>query len=285
MVLMYIDKFEDAAAAISYSFLLNRYQLDVPGTLRNRRIDTNGIEGSFDQLGPRPGIRETVPYTIRTMPVLSTPTLAEAEIKAMRAKLWRIGRGKLFWLLDNNDRYWMWARAASQGDFTRDSEVGASQRHFGASVNFDVEPGWFATTQTAPMASAVTSSPQIVTVNNPGNYPTRGAAGLVIRIRSNSSAGWGSSLVIGNATTGESITIAGFAATSANDEIKIDCDAKSILFSTDNGVTYPTSAWAATTLGRQNGLMSLDVGNNDITFTTNAGSPNFNAEFTFYAAY
>lgn len=274
MAMRYAEKFENISGSISYVFLLNKYEWDSSQQLNTPVSSVIGADFQHDSLGTAPGLLIDAQEVIRCMPVLATPALAEAERDNMVAKLWRIGRGKLYVLNSDGSRYWAYGRIANMTNIT---VIVGMQRHFAAVATFRRSSLWMDTAQTAPSATVISSSPTTFTVNNTGNYPVKNA---IIRLRSNSGSGWASPILVENLTTNESFSIAN-AAGGANDEIKIDCGAMTVLKSTDDGATYPTNLWPSTTLGAQSGLMTYDVGNNSIRVTSTGASLNF--ETTFYA--
>ncbi len=273
----YIYKFTNDAGTDSYQWKTNRFEQSDAQGLITPFVQPAQTDFAIDMLGTRPGYRMNAVHTIRVMPVLESAHISEVERQQMVAKLWKLGGGKLWTLQSDGSVLWAKGRIAAMSSIDTNVEM---ENYFSAVAEFQRSSDWFASSQAAPTASHINSSPTTITVNNPGNYPTRN---VVCRIRSNGTTGWGSSLLIENLTNSQSILVTGHAASLANNEIKISFGANSIVMSADDGVTYPVNLWPDTTIGAQKGLGNLAAGDNSIRYTT--ASPDFNVEFVFDVPY
>jgi len=249
-VLRHPEKFVALDASLTYTFPLKKLEWEAAQSVVGSYSAGIGRNFSFNHRGNAPAFLEDGMETIRLLSVQSTTALAEADMDDLRAKLWRIGTGYLYLLNGDGTRRWSKARIE---EIPRVSVTGdnANFAYFPANISF-----------------------RRLTITALGNVPVQGAAAaLVFRLRSNAagaSGGFGTTVVITNSTTGETLTIVASSG-GVNGEIKIDCGANRIYRSDDDGSSY-TSIWSSTTPGNQRGLMTLAPGANSFTVTgvTNA---------------
>jgi len=265
------EKFVALDASLTYTFPLKKLEWEAAQSVVGSYSAGIGRNFSFNHRGNAPAFLEDGMETIRLLSVQSTTALAEADMDDLRAKLWRIGTGYLYLLNGDGTRRWSKARIE---EIPRVSVTGdnAQFAYFPANISFRRLSFWQG--ETADTGSRTITTSGGFTITALGNVPVQGAAAaLVFRLRSNAagaSGGFGTTVVITNSTTGETLTIVASSG-GVNGEIKIDCGANRIYRSDDDGATY-TSLWASTTPGNQRGLMTLAPGANSFTVTgvTNA---------------
>lgn len=216
---------------------------------------------------------------VRALVRQSTSALVDSTVDGMLAIPRLIGKGKLWTLGADGTRRWAWSRMVNSVDMqflTHDVfERGIRWGFVGLS-------DWFAETITTPAETAITTNPQTFTVNNPGNIPVDL---MTIRLRANSATGI-TNPVVENITNVNDVY--SFSSTrdltNAAHELKIDTDALTVGYSTDDGANYTNDLANFSRGGTHANFFRLWPGNNSIRIS-GTGSIAINVGFSFYAAY
>ena len=276
MAIRYLEKFENAAASISYVFPLGMYEWQSQGGMRVPLVPAIGMDYAFDMLGIAQAIMEPVQETVRGVLRESSLANAEAEIDEMRSELIRAGRGKLFTLSSDGSRRWAWARLAAMPEISISHRLG----HIGSGHPFILQftrlSEWFGSSLTSD-TETITTSPTTYTVNNSGNLPARL---LKIRLRANTSAGITNPKVT-NMTNGYVFETARDSS-SVDSEIRLDTERGVVEFSTDNGANY-TDDFAQLVIPTTQVVLAfqLEPGDNSIKYE-GGGTVNVDVVFEFY---
>lgn len=273
--LRYLEKFENLAATLSYTFHLRNYEWVSEQQLKTPVAAVAGANYVHDFLGTSPSPKNVSVERVRCLVKKATFAELETEIDNARAYCYRIGLGKLYVLNTDGTRRWAYGRLESMPSVT----VASPQGFFSPFIfQFIRVSDWFGTTATTGTRVA-TVTPDTFTINNPGSAAVDFA---VIRFRANTAAGF-TNPVLANLTNGYSISSTRDSA-SVDSELKIDCERMEVKFSSDNGVNY-TDDWALATIAAiQVGLMRFEPGDNTMRYT-DGGTPNLNIEWSFNAPY
>lgn len=270
----YVSKFENAAATISYSFLLSQYEWETQQGIRSALAPVIGADFAYDHHGLFPAPRTESRETIRCL-ATGTPATIEAAIKEARGECQRIGKGKLFTLDSTAALKWAWARLMATPSFA----VKTNQFNL-APLMFDFArlSDWFTASATTG-SQTCDASPETFTINNPGDLPCLTA---VFRFRSNGATG-GTNMTLTNTTNSFSFSTTRDL-TGADHELKVDCGAYSVKRSTDNGANYADDYSLFTVGAGQVAFMRLEPGDNAMSYT-DGGTPNLSLEWSFNAPY
>lgn len=272
----YLEKIENIAASISYSFPLKQYVWNSDQSLRTAMATVYGASYAHDFNGYLSAPKDVAQESVSAIAVESSAANLETELDEMRNELQRIGLGKAFTIeSDGSTRRWAYARAASMPTIQR--QVGQTL-HMPVSFEMLRFSDWYAAAASSSSQS-VTTTPTDFTITNNGNIPARF---MTFRLRANASGGI-TNPSITNQTNNYSIATTRDSA-SADDEIRIDTEKMTVEYSTDNGTSYADDYSLVTLGGTQVGFFLLDPGNNSIRITC-GGTPNFSFEWSFYAPY
>lgn len=271
----YLEKFEDLTGSVTYTFPEDAYRYSPEQAFRLPMQAFAGADYAHDFLGLARAPKEPGAEEVSFLLWASTYTALETAWDDLCKKLINTGLGKLWTVDAASNRRWCYARL--EGLPSRVVEA-TTYFQLGVTCRFRRLSDWFASA--AVTATTVINSASVdVVINNTGNANSRN---LVLRLRSNSSAGFTNPTVT-NVTTGDSVSLAR-TATSTNDEIKVDCFAHRVLFSSNDGASYADD-WSKVTLGStQTALLELVPGNNTLRFAS-GGTPSYNVDHTFYPAF
>ena len=242
MPIRYLRSFRRADASLDYEFPLGKYEWESFGGLRVPRQTLAGVDYAIDQidgLAPKRMARETIRYTLNE----DTLGQVDAEVDAMIQRLFLFARGQLVARSHTNVDTWAWARLADAPRLRVTQRVGLSGL-IPVTLHFDRYSDWFQAVETTDtlVVTSGQSSPQTLTVNNPGALP---ASIMVIRIRSDGGNQGFRDVRISNTTVPDSIPGAigysfetGRISTSVNDEVRLDTGRGTVGYSSDDGVNY-----------------------------------------------
>lgn len=276
-MLRYAEKAVSLDGAVTVTFPLMMYLWQSSGPLRSAYTRAPGNNYGFDHfrnaISPRDIARETIAFMVGEDDIQDTID----QIDEIKGAMLNMGA---FWLTslgqDGTRR-----KARCRLNSMPDVQV-SYKRSITAPVVIEMDrmSDWYGETLVTPDVEVVTSSPDTFTITNPGNIPVD----LVeIRLRSNGATGF-TNPHLENLTNGYELRSTRDAA-SANSELKLDTSIPSILWSTDDGGTYADD-WALYVQPTLQLPLSfrLDPGPNSIRYT-DAGTPNVNISFSFYAAF
>lgn len=273
--ILYLEKFENTAGTISYTFPLDDLEYTAEQAYRAATAELAGADYAHDFAGSAPWVKGTGSESLSFTIWGSSASAAVTEFDAMVGKLRQIGRGKLFALLPDGSRRWAWAKLTGRPSYV---EQPLSFYNVPVNVRFERFSDWYATTATTG-TQAITASPTTLTITNAGNAPVRS---IVFRLRANGAGGFDAPM-LSNLTNGYSIASSRTAA-GADDEIRIDSGAVRVEYSTTNGASYEDDYDSATLGATQIGLFRLEPGANSIRYT-GTGTPALSLEWSFNAAY
>lgn len=283
----YVEKFVSIDTLTSYVFGLKGAAVQRAQPVRVPMAVGVGADFAHDFSGFGVGVRDVETIGLSWLIVMSTAALVDAEVDLCRSKLLLIGKGKLYALFADGSERWCYARIASMPSPAR---AAGQLTHVPMAASFTRFSNWYSTTQTTGTQAISTTGTQSFTIANSGNVPVRNA---VFRLRANAAKGFVTPSIY-NSTTGETISTSR-SADGPDGEVKIDCDAQSVYYSSNDGAAYADDYAKVTRGATQAGLMSLAAGNN--TIVASGGSPwllfllmspatqNYNFEWSFYPAY
>lgn len=289
----YVEKFENIAGTISYTFPLNGYEAEIAQPFRTPLSIGVGADYAHDHLGYGLAPRDPGRIRIRALAVESSEANLEAEIDEARAECYRIGLGYLYRLdSDGSTRRRCLARIASMPTITR--AVGQFV-HMPIIFDFIQLSDWFATSATTGTEAGVTANSKAVTIANGGNLPVR--SGLVFTLTANAAAGWGP-ITIENTTTGQALVTTRVAETDGatlvigNPDYAVEYNSGRSSLVVGQSGRYVGKAVVGNHAARNDyalitlsdGFLYLEPGNNSFVITM-AGSPNYDFDYSFYAAY
>lgn len=230
MTLRYVEKFENIAGTISYTFSLHGMEAQFEQTLRAPRGIGVGANYAHDHLGYGISPKDPGRIRVRCISVETTEALLEAELDEARAECYRIGLGYLYRLdSDGSTRRRCLARLESMPGWTR--TVGQFV-HAPLMFDFVQLSDWMATTATTG-SQTIDTPLESVTVNNPGNLPV---TSVVWRLRNNGTAR-ASRPVLFNTTTGQYMASLR-QMLSADQEVYIDTETLAVRWSENDGAGY-----------------------------------------------
>lgn len=277
-----LRKFESLDSSKLYIFPLVDYEWESNQELRIPSVPLIGTDYGFDLLGDNPGLRgfseERVRFAVHSK---CDPADIDSEIDSLRSNMLRAGRGK-GWTIDSDGNLrWALMRLTEMPSFSIVSiNSQAAQKMLAVVAIFRRQSDWFAEDQISG-SGTITTSPDSIVVNNPGNLT---AKRVIIRIKSNSSAGFTNPKVV-NTANGHEFESETDAA-SVDDELKLDTSVPSVEVSFDDGVSYvddfPNYVLPPST--QRILSFNLEPGDNTLVFTS-GGTPNFDVEVLADAPY
>lgn len=274
----YIEKFEDANGITSYTFPLNLYEWETSQQFRNSLSPVIGGDYAYDFHRNASAPKDVAIETVRFANVGASAGSLEALIDTMRSSIHKAGRGKLWTLGSDGSRRWAWARPREMPTMV----IGFGRfRYSPHIISFVRESDWNAESQTLGtqlINAAGTTTFNIVVGGNAD------VDDVVFRFRSNAAAGWVDVAML-NTSNGYQFSTSRDG-TAVDHELKVDCGARSVKFSVDNGASY-TNDYANFVYGSQQiDFMRLaGGGTNIIKVWVASGTPNFNLEWAFNAKY
>ena len=264
------EKFESADAAVSQLFPLGEWEQESAQPLRTPLATITGAHFGYDLLGTAPGLMDFASETLRCIIHESTPTLVDTAYDDLMSKLWRIGQGKLFSIDNAAVRRWAYARLRSMPTITWKAGDAFIK---GASMDFVRLSPWYGTTQFS-QTTAITITPQVVSVTNTGNFPIYNAV-LILR-------GTFVDPTITNTTNGYTFGTTRDGAGATN-YLKIDAGRHTVQWSTNSGGTYADDYALYTRPLSQVALMKLEPGANSLSIAGRTGTTNL--DVSFYPAF
>jgi hypothetical protein len=272
----FLEKFVSLSGAVSYTFPLKAYEWESVESLRTAFLESVGMDFAFDALHNAPAPRNVANETVRFIIVGANASAVDTEVDAMKAKLYNIGRGKLYTIDNAGTRRWCYARLTAMPDVR---VAVPALVHVPASVQFQRFSPWFAESITTVTTAIVTTNPKTFTVTNAGNVPVKVVS---FRFRSNSNTGFTNPALL-NSINSYSFSSTRDAA-SANSELKVDTEDLSVKFSADDGMSYADDFANFTIGSNQGSFFQLEPGDNSIVYT-DGGTPDLSLEIAFYTPY
>ncbi len=279
----YIEKFENIAGTISYSFPLAQHESQEEQDLRVAFTSGVGADYAHDHHGYGVAPKNVGRINIRALAVESSPTNLAAEFDEARNECYRIGLGYLYRLeADAATRRRCLARVISIPSITinGNSQFGVAPLVF----SFAKLSDWMATTATAS-SQTIDTAIESVTITNGGNIPVYDA---VFRLRNNGATRC-ERPVLFNATTGQ---YAAFLRPmgAADDELYLDTGARLVQFSTNNGDSYANdySNFAGDFFRLDPGANTIKVLSGrslPLPWLSSIWVPNFDLSWSFYDRY
>lgn len=271
----YLEKFENVAGDLSYTFPLNMYEWIPRQQLRTSYGEVIGASYGHDFLGFQAAPKVNGRESIRFLLVATDVATIDTTLDTMRSTLYRIGKGKLFSLGADGTRRWAYGRLSSMPDIRYSS---TTKLIVPVALEFDRLSDWYATTaQTGTVA--VNANPKLFTITNPGNVTARN---LVVRLRSNGATGFTNPSLV-NLTNGQVLSSTRDAV-DVNSEWKFDNGLMQVLYSANDGVDYSNDYDLVTLGSAQACLMELEPGDNDFEYD-DGGTPDSSLEWSFYPVY
>ncbi len=272
----YLEKFENSAGTVTVTFDGQEYEAQQ--AYRVAEAQVAGADYSHDFAGSAPWAKDVGIEAIRGELFGASAADVDTAFDSLVSKCRSVGRGKLYMVDGSGTRRWAWAKLTGRPSYSVHAESFFTLAY---SMTFRRYSDWYATTATTGSQLIDTAS-EAVTINNPGNAPVLNA---VFRLRSNSATG------AVDPTMTNTNTNNGYAWTTtrdllaANAEIRVDCGASKVEYSSDDGATYADD-YALFSIGeKQVGFMRLDPGDNAIVMSVASGTPNYSLEWSFYAPY
>lgn len=267
-----LEKFENAAASISYAFPLAEYEWQTEQGLYLPEMPVTGANYGYDQLGQSSlAVKQSAVETLRFVVLETSPSAVDTALDEMMSEIIRCGRGKLFAIDSSSVRRWAWARGMSMpslrwraGDINRKA----------ASIAFRRFSDWYGTTAFATDYTMDSSSESFNVVND-GNARVYNAVFIL--------KGTFSDAIITNTTNGYRLKSTRDGSASGH-WLKFDAGKNSVEFSTNSGSTYAGDWSNFVRQPRQVQLMVLGPGTNAFTATF-TGTPSATLSVSFSHAF
>jgi len=254
---------------------LNRYEFQLTSPLRNVYSAAAGYPGEYDHLRTGRALREMVDAEVRYVIVNSDLSALDTAIDTLRARLYRIGFGKLVTVGHDGSERFYYGRVKTLPDI---EVVATRPRIVPQVIPFRLHPTAYGAVQT--LTHTFNASGATWVVNNPGSIE---ATEVTVRLRSNSAAGFTNPKLI-NQTNGY-VVQSNRDAISVNSEIKLDPSVPAIYWSDNDGASY-VDDFANYVEQPLQSLLSfvLEPGNNTIELQS-AGVVSLDVVLTFNAPY
>jgi hypothetical protein len=241
------------------SYTWPRYQLeyDPQQPLILALIDLPGADYAFDQLGDRPAIKGVGTHTLRFLLVGEAGDV-EAEMDEMRRVCYLGARGRLVLQGDGGDLRSCVARITGMPQIT----LGVRDRQRAPVILTFTQLSDFQGDEVITGDDDITTDPQVVRLNNPGDGAVYGVKLLV--------KGPFDGLQIVNTSanvpgTSTPWTFVSDRVAAAGEWLEIDAAANTVRFSADAGGTWEDDADNVVLQDGQVGLFALGAGDNDLS--------------------
>lgn len=275
----YAEKFTSIDGLTSYTFPQYSYEWDSQQAFRPTAAYAVGADYPHDYMGANHWAKAAGQETVRFSIVGSADASAlDTDIDTMLGAFGQIGLGKLYTLGADASRRWCYAKLSSRPVANVRVQEWMRQP---VSLSFTRLSDWLASSLTTGTVT-LNSSPKTFTITNPGNETVKGAAALLLTLRSGGVSGF-TNPRLENLTTGHRIDITRTAANSSA-RSKVDCEKEAVTYSTDGGSSYSNDYSNVTLPVAQIALFALAPGDNSIRYT-DGGSPNAYLDYEFYPAY
>lgn len=294
MTLRYIEKFENIAGTISYTFPLSAYEAQIEQAMRTPMSVGVGADYAHDHLGYGVAPKDVGRIRVRAFAKESTAANLEAEIDEARSECLRIGLGYLYRLdADGSTRRRCLARLASMPSIVR--AVGQFV-HMPIVFDFVQLSDWFATTATTGGENGITANSKSFTVTNAGNIPVK--TGFSLTLTAVAVSGFGPTTIQNNTTaqvlySTRVAELAGAVLVVGNPDYAVTYDDGRDSLTVGLAGRYvgqavvgnhPGAANDYSVVNIVNGFFTLEPGNNSFVITI-PGSPNYDYAYSFYGAF
>jgi len=269
-----IPRFTTATGSLAVEFPKAQYEWESTQGLRGATEPVVGADYHVDLLGRRPAPLDVAHERIRGLLVEADGADLDARLDTLRARLYRIGRGKL-WAVDaaGNER-WAWARLDSMPDITLTVE---HRRHAPVIASFVRLSDWFAADPVV-LAQRVTTGTYELDAVNPGTAVVRQ---IVITLTSRTNGGF-SAPTVTNTFTGETFQTN---RVGGNGHFwRVDTGRLAVEYSTDGGNTWADDYANFPAGPLQVGFLRLEPGANTLRFES-SGSPDYDLTVEYYPAW
>lgn len=269
MISRFIDKFENESGSLVQKFPMMDYEWETRQDFRTPFVDVSGAHYGLDLLEVGVSLKNTASERLRfTVYDRCGPLGVESRIDDMRAKLFKIGKGKLWLRNYNNERRWAWARLMGMPEYTISFDPGMFKT-VPVTVEFRRQSDWRGSSLVIGSETATGT----VTVNNPGNARVYDAVFQLVGTFDNP--------IITNNTNGYSFQSTSEGSSIA-DGIKIDAGAHTVEFSDDGGFVFVDDYANYERPVSQVQLMVLEPGDNEFVFE---GMTSATFSWSFYGAW
>lgn len=264
----YLEKFTDASGSTEVTFPGFDVEWESSQPLRSSQAPLIGSDYGADLLGTATARLDFASERFRCRVYEpGGPSDVDDTLDELLAKIWSIGRGKLWTVDSTNARRWAFARPVSLPTVAWRADDVLSKS---LSLDFVRFTPWF---DEAPISASATktASPATLEVTNHG---TIAATRVQIRIQSQSAAGF-SNIKVVNGANGH-VFESTRDATSTNDELRLDTTVPEVTYSTDDGVNRDDdyAAYVEPPLAQKLLSFDLEPGVNELTITC-SGTPNY----------
>lgn len=267
----YLEKFVNDDLSLTYTFPLNMYECEVTQGLRSPLMAVSGASYPYRMRGSNPSLKDAGKARVRFLVAQSTSALVDTETDSIRAKLYRMGRGKLYSLGADGTRRWAYAELAEMPSVTIGPK---SLLVVPVSLGFNILGDAFGTTQYS-QEFTLDSDPELFTITNAGDAEVYDA---IMTIR-----GTYTNPELTNTSTGYSWSSTRDG-TSADHRLKVDAGRFSVEYSSDGGSVYADDVTLFTRGANQVQYMRLNPGDNEMSYA-DGGTPNAVIAVSFYPAY
>lgn len=269
-----ITRFTSATGSLVVEFPNAQYEWESSQGLRGATEPAAGADYHVDLLGRRPAPLDVAHERIRGLLVEADGADLDARLDTLRARLYRIGRGKLWAVAGDGAERWAWARLEAMPDVTLAVE---HRRHAPVIASFVRLSDWFAVDPVV-IQQRVTTGTYELDVVNPGAAVVRQ---IVITLASRTAGGF-SAPTVTNTFTGETC---GTSRVGGDGHVwRVDTGRLAVEYSTDGGDTWAFDYANFTAGPLQVGFLRLEPGINTLRFES-SGSPDYDLEITFYPAW
>lgn len=266
-------KFQSSDGTVVYTFSNLEMEWQSEQAFLGGLARIAGADYPHDYHGLASSPRDSARERIRCAIVGANAGAVEAGLDDARGTCTSVGKGKLF-LTDSDDALrWAWARLFGMPSMT----IGKGMyTHTFLIFDFLRLSDWHPT-DAYDEEFPVDATTESFTVTNPGNLPTWDP---VIRIRANDTNAVTFPVTFENNRNGMSFTLDRADFTTANEELRIDCEHDLVEYSDDNGATYAADPGTIELPAGQTRIMRFEPGANPIEVTT-AGTPDYDIDIDF----
>lgn len=138
----YLEKFENIAGTVSFTFPLNLYEWSPTQPLRVPTSRLAGTDYEYDHLQSGLAPKRLAEESVRFLVTGATGTIQDTTIAEMVSELYTIGKGKLYTIDESGTRRWAYARIDAMPSFRLSSQFSVPY-----SLHFKRFSDWFSTTQ------------------------------------------------------------------------------------------------------------------------------------------